>query len=71
MRKKAAEELKREQERKAEERRWIIDDRCGEPEDLEWSCKGMQNLLGISLCTQVTGSVLTIKFQVLIKPDEV
>lgn len=43
LRKKAAEELKREQERKAEERRWIIDDRCGEPEDLEWSCKGMQN----------------------------
>ena len=31
LRKKAAEELKKEQERKAAERRKVIDERCGQP----------------------------------------
>lgn len=35
LRKKAAEELKKEQERKAEERRRTIDQRCGQKKDLE------------------------------------
>jgi hypothetical protein len=35
LRKKAAEELKKEQERKAAERRRIIEERCGKPKDLE------------------------------------
>merc|ERR1711915_299396 len=35
LRKKAAEELKKEQERKAAERRKVIDERCGQPKDLE------------------------------------
>merc|ERR1712157_645825 len=35
LRKKAAEELKKEQERKAAERRKVIDERCGLPKDLE------------------------------------
>ncbi|XP_054267954.1 golgin subfamily A member 6-like protein 22 isoform X4 [Macrosteles quadrilineatus] len=39
LRRKAAEELRKEQERKANERRWIIEERCGEPEDLEWASK--------------------------------
>ena len=40
MRKKAAEELKKEQERKAQERRRIIDERCGEPKDTEDCSEG-------------------------------
>jgi len=35
LRKKAAEELKREQERKAEERKKMITERCGQPKDIE------------------------------------
>merc|ERR1711868_114822 len=35
LRKKAAEELKKEQERKSAERRKVIDERCGQPKDLE------------------------------------
>merc|ERR1712228_1000367 len=35
LRKKAAEELKKEQERNAAERRKVIDERCGQPTDLE------------------------------------
>ena len=40
MRKKAAEELKKEQERKAAERRKVIDERCGLPKDLENASEG-------------------------------
>uniref|UniRef100_A0A1B6JU10 Uncharacterized protein n=1 Tax=Homalodisca liturata TaxID=320908 RepID=A0A1B6JU10_9HEMI len=39
LRRKAAEELKKEQEQKALQRQWIIEDRCGDPEDLEWASK--------------------------------
>merc|ERR1712127_682841 len=35
LRKKAAEELKKEQERMSAERRKVIDERCGQPKDLE------------------------------------
>lgn len=45
LRRKAAEELRKEQERKANERRWVIEERCGEPEDLEWASKG-KNMSG-------------------------
>ena len=47
LRKKAAEELKKEQERKAMERRKVIDERCGQPKDLESASEGwnfFQNL---------------------------
>jgi hypothetical protein len=37
LRKKAAEELKKEQERNAAERRKVIDQRCGQPKNLD-SC---------------------------------
>ena len=40
LRKKAAEELKKEQERKAQERRMVIDERCGQPKDLESASEG-------------------------------
>ena len=40
LRKKAAEELKKEQERKAQERRKVIDERCGNPKDLESASEG-------------------------------
>ena len=40
LRKKAAEELKKEQERKAMERRKVIDERCGQPKDLESASEG-------------------------------
>jgi hypothetical protein len=40
LRKKAAEELKKEQERKAAERKRIIDERCGKPKNLEDSNEG-------------------------------
>lgn len=40
LRKKAAEELKKEQERKAAERRRIIEQRCGKPRDLESANEG-------------------------------
>lgn len=40
LRKKAAEELKKEQERKAAERRKIIDQRCGQPKNLEGANEG-------------------------------
>merc|ERR1711950_110290 len=36
LRKKAAEELKKEQERKAAERRKVIDERCGQPKDIDY-----------------------------------
>uniref|UniRef100_A0A1B6LEL9 Uncharacterized protein n=1 Tax=Graphocephala atropunctata TaxID=36148 RepID=A0A1B6LEL9_9HEMI len=39
LRRKAAEELKKEQEQKAAQRAWVIEDRCGDPEDLEWASK--------------------------------
>ena len=45
MRKKAAEELKREQERKAEERRKIIRERTGQPRNSENANEGKKNLL--------------------------
>ena len=35
LRKKAAEELKKEQERKSAERRKVIDQRCGQPKNLD------------------------------------
>jgi hypothetical protein len=41
LRKKAAEELKKEQERKAAERRRIIEERCGKPKDLESANEGI------------------------------
>lgn len=40
LRKKAAEELKKEQERKAAERRRIIEQRCGRPRDLQSANEG-------------------------------
>jgi hypothetical protein len=40
LRKKAAEELKKEQERKAAERRKVIDERCGQPKDLDSASEG-------------------------------
>lgn len=43
LRKKAAEELKKEQERKAAERVRIIDERCGEPRDLDYANEGNVN----------------------------
>lgn len=43
MRKKAAEELKKEQERKAAERRRIIEERCGKPKIVDDANEGMEN----------------------------
>jgi hypothetical protein len=40
LRKKAAEELKKEQERKAAERRRIIGERCGKPKNIEDANEG-------------------------------
>lgn len=40
LRKKAAEELKKEQERKSAERRKIIDQRCGQPKNLDGANEG-------------------------------
>ena len=40
LRKKAAEELKKEQERKSAERRKIIDQRCGDAKNLEGANEG-------------------------------
>jgi hypothetical protein len=40
LRKKAAEELKKEQERKAAERRKVIDQRCGKQRSVEGLSKG-------------------------------
>jgi hypothetical protein len=40
LRKKAAEELKKEQERKAAERKRIIDERCGKPKNVEDANEG-------------------------------
>lgn len=40
LRKKAAEELKKEQERKAAERRRIIEERCGSPRNLTSASEG-------------------------------
>lgn len=41
LRKKAAEELKKEQERKAAERRRIIEERCGKPKNIEDANEGI------------------------------
>lgn len=41
LRKKAAEELKREQERKAEERKRMIAERCGQPKEVENANEGL------------------------------
>jgi hypothetical protein len=41
LRKKAAEELKKEQERKAAERRRIIEQRCGKPKNVEDANEGI------------------------------
>lgn len=41
LRKKAAEELKKEQERKAAERRKIIDERCGKAKNLDGANEGI------------------------------
>jgi len=40
LRKKAAEELKKEQERKAAERRRIIEERCGKPKNVDDANEG-------------------------------
>ena len=40
LRKKAAEELKKEQERKAAERKRIIDERCGKPKIVDEANEG-------------------------------
>jgi hypothetical protein len=40
LRKKAAEELKKEQERKAAERKRIIDQRCGKPKNVDDANEG-------------------------------
>lgn len=45
LRKKAAEELKKEQERKAAERRRIIEQRCGKPRDLQSANEGKSTKL--------------------------
>jgi hypothetical protein len=45
LRKKAAEELKKEQERKAQERRRIIEERCGQPKNLENANEGEVSFL--------------------------
>ena len=45
LRKKAAEELKKEQERKAMERRKVIDERCGTAKDLESASEGNYPIL--------------------------
>jgi hypothetical protein len=44
LRKKAAEELKKEQERKAAERKRIIDERCGKPKNVEDANEGKDAL---------------------------
>ena len=44
MRKKAAEELKKEQERKAAERRRIIEERCGKPKNVADANEGIFNV---------------------------
>lgn len=48
MRKKAAEELKKEQERKAAERRRIIEERCGKPKNVADANEGIFNVKQIS-----------------------
>jgi hypothetical protein len=45
LRKKAAEELKKEQERKAAERKRIIDQRCGKPKNVDDANEGKGKLV--------------------------
>lgn len=47
LRKKAAEELKKEQERKAAERRRIIEERCGKPRNVDDANEGILSFLFI------------------------
>lgn len=49
MRKKAAEELKKEQERKAAERRRIIEERCGKPKLIDDANEGKNCFLFLQL----------------------
>merc|ERR1712228_342946 len=56
-RKKAAEELKKEQERKAAERRKVIDERCGQPKDLE---SASEDAL-IAICQAYYEKVVTLE----------
>jgi len=44
LRKKAAEELKKEQERKAAERKRIIDERCGKPKIIDDANEGEKSV---------------------------
>jgi hypothetical protein len=59
LRKKAAEELKKEQERKAAERKRIIDERCGKPKKLEDANEGK---LIVKLRLVITHSFVSKRF---------
>ena len=61
MRKKAAEELKKEQERKAAERRRIIEERCGKPKNVEDANEGIFNVKK-SVKSSIVGFILPFNF---------
>jgi hypothetical protein len=50
LRKKAAEELKKEQERKAAERKRIIDQRCGKPKNVDDANEGKDKVETARAC---------------------
>jgi len=59
LRKKAAEELKKEQERKSAERRKIIDQRCGQPKNLE----GANEAALRAICEEYQERILKVEDQ--------
>ncbi len=56
LRKKAAEELKKEQELKAAERRRVIDQRCGQPKNLDSCGEGEETALAWTLTRTLTSA---------------
>jgi hypothetical protein len=57
LRKKAAEELKKEQERKAAERKRIIDERCGKPKNVDDANEGKGTAVIQACCFGVNGKM--------------
>jgi troponin I len=69
LRKKAAEELKREHERKAEERRKIIRQRTGEPKNLDGANEGnaFKLFFFVSVVNKCLISQLALKFNFFVR----
>ena len=65
LRKKAAEELKKEQERKAAERRKVIDERCGTAKDLDSASEGKNFTLILEQGININGPFQYFKDQKL------